>query len=333
MTTACSHPIRLRGWQERIDAETGELLAQIVTAREPGGVLLVACGDRRAANCPSCAETYRHDAFQLVAAGLRGGKGVPEAVAENPAVMVTLTAPSFGPVHTIRDRDGSCPCGGRHVPDDDVLGVPVDTAAYRYLEQAAWNHLAPILWKRTIQAVRRDLARELGLPGRRLRDVARVRFVKASEFQRRGAVHYHAVLRLDGPGEPGSEPAAPCAIALLERVIRRAVRSAEISVSGQRVHWGREVEIVPLDFGEVGPPPATSPSTRPRRRRSPLTACLFGVSARPASSPRSTRPNTRGAWSLLRGASAASRDSKAPAAGRTSSATADTRSRRAATTP
>ncbi len=52
MTAACSHPIRLRGWHERIDAETGELLVQIFTARNPGGVLLVACGDRRAASCP-----------------------------------------------------------------------------------------------------------------------------------------------------------------------------------------------------------------------------------------------------------------------------------------
>ena len=112
MATACSHPIRLRGWQERIDGESGELLSQIVTAREPGGVLLVACGDRRAASCPSCAELYRHVAFQLVATGLRGGKGVPEAVATHPAVMLTLTAPSFGPVHTIRDRDGFVPAVG-----------------------------------------------------------------------------------------------------------------------------------------------------------------------------------------------------------------------------
>jgi hypothetical protein len=252
MTTACSHPIRLRGRQERIDAETGELLSQIVTAREPGGVLLVACGDRRAASCPTCAELYRRDAFQLVAAGLRGGKGVPESVAANPAVMVTLTAPSFGRVHTIRDRDGSCPCGGRHLVDDEVLGIPVNTATYRYLEQAAWNHLAPALWKRTIQTVRRELARELRVPRHRLRDVARIRFVKASEFQQRGAVHYHAVLRLDGPGEPGSDPPASCTIARLERVVRRAVRSAEIDVNDWRVHWGREVEVVSLDVGEVG---------------------------------------------------------------------------------
>lgn len=120
----CVDPIRLRGWHERIDPATGELLARVISARQHGGVLVVPCGDRRSAKCPACAETYRHDAFQLVVSGLRGGKGVPDAVAGHPAVMATLTAPSFGRVHTIRDRDGRCPCGDRHSPDDEVLGTP-----------------------------------------------------------------------------------------------------------------------------------------------------------------------------------------------------------------
>lgn len=43
--------------------------------------------------CPSCAEVYRWDAYQLIRAGLAGGKGVPESVAVHPALFVTLTAP------------------------------------------------------------------------------------------------------------------------------------------------------------------------------------------------------------------------------------------------
>ena len=38
-----------------------------------------------------------------------GGKGTPATVAEHPCVFTTLTAPSFGPVHTRRERDGSSP--------------------------------------------------------------------------------------------------------------------------------------------------------------------------------------------------------------------------------
>lgn len=255
----CSHPIRLRGWHERFDGETGELLARIVTAREPGGVLLVACGDRRAGHCPSCAETYRYDAFHLVASGLRGGKGVPETVVANPAVMVTFTAPSFGRVHTIRDGDGACSCGARHAPDDGVLGTPVDPSTYRYLEQVVWNHLAPTLWKLTVQAVRRNLARELGVARSRLGNVVRVRFVKVAEFQRRGVVHYHAVIRLDGPRGAGVQPPPRCTAALLVRAVRAAARHVHVSLPeyvdlpiGRTVRWGRELEIVRLSAADVG---------------------------------------------------------------------------------
>ena len=58
--------------------------------------MLVACKDRRAALCPACAHTYKGDAWQVVASGLRGGKGVPAEVGMRPRVFVTLTAPSFG---------------------------------------------------------------------------------------------------------------------------------------------------------------------------------------------------------------------------------------------
>lgn len=250
----CADPIRLRGRHERIDPATGELLARIFTAREPGGVLLVPCGDRRSAKCPSCAETYRADAFQLVASGLRGGKGVSASVASHPAVMVTLTAPSFGRVHTIRDRDGGCSCGDSHSADDEVLGTPIHPEAYRYDEQAAWNHLAPTLWKRTVQAVRRRFARELGVPRNRLRDVAQVRFVKACEFQRRGVVHFHVVIRVDGPGDPGTEPPTRCNAAMLEGIVRSAVREIELQPAELDfpIRWGREIEVIPLEGGEVG---------------------------------------------------------------------------------
>jgi hypothetical protein len=49
---------------------------------------------------PRVAATYRADACQLLAAGLKGGKGVPDTVASHPRLFVTFTAPSFGWVHT-----------------------------------------------------------------------------------------------------------------------------------------------------------------------------------------------------------------------------------------
>jgi len=76
------------------------------TVHEPGGVLPVACKTRRASRCPPCAEAYHADTYQLIRAGLTGGKGIPATVAGHPCVFVTLTAPSFGPVHARREKDG-----------------------------------------------------------------------------------------------------------------------------------------------------------------------------------------------------------------------------------
>ena len=42
----------------------------------PDGVIYKSCGNRRASVCPHCAEVYRRDAFQLIRAGMIGGKGV-----------------------------------------------------------------------------------------------------------------------------------------------------------------------------------------------------------------------------------------------------------------
>jgi hypothetical protein len=83
-----------------VDTATGEILATLDTGTLPDRVIYTACGDRRASVCPACAETYRRDTYQLIRAGLAGGKGVPESVAIHPAVFATFTAPSFGPVHT-----------------------------------------------------------------------------------------------------------------------------------------------------------------------------------------------------------------------------------------
>jgi hypothetical protein len=92
----CHHPIRLVGRIEHADRATGEVRQVYDSEREPDGVLLKACGTRRESRCPSCAATYRADAYQLLAAGLKGGKGVPESVAGHPRLFVTFTAPSFG---------------------------------------------------------------------------------------------------------------------------------------------------------------------------------------------------------------------------------------------
>jgi hypothetical protein len=93
----CHHPIRLAGRVEHADRTTGEVRTVYDSEREPDGVLLKACGTRRESRCPSCAAVYRADAYQLLAAGLKGGKGVPDTVASHPRLFVTFTRSQLRP--------------------------------------------------------------------------------------------------------------------------------------------------------------------------------------------------------------------------------------------
>jgi hypothetical protein len=139
-TGACRHPVRLRGVVLRGDERVYS------TASEPDGALMVRCGNRREACCPSCAHEYRGDMWQLVYAGMAGGrKGVPDSVAEHPQVFATLTAPSFGPVHNRPDDDRCCRCGRRHDDDDPLLGEAIDPTTYDYEGAVLWNWHAPAL--------------------------------------------------------------------------------------------------------------------------------------------------------------------------------------------
>ena len=112
----CSRPIRLRGRIEHRSPTTGRQVTYS-TDTEPDRVLLFRCGNRRAAVCPSCSYEYAGDMWQLLYAGAAGGrKGVPESIRSHPLVFATLTAPSFGPVHTTRaDRTrGPARCRPAH---------------------------------------------------------------------------------------------------------------------------------------------------------------------------------------------------------------------------
>ncbi|HET8588791.1 MAG TPA: replication initiator, partial [Nakamurella sp.] len=87
-TGGCTDPIRLQGSTVTRDRLTGQVLHSYSTDHEPGGVLRVACGNRRASRCPACAWTYAGDTYHLIRAGLVGdpGKGTPETIRDHPRV-------------------------------------------------------------------------------------------------------------------------------------------------------------------------------------------------------------------------------------------------------
>ncbi|WP_344628829.1 replication initiator protein RepSA [Streptomyces glaucosporus] len=252
-TGGCSNPIHLQGWTVTKDRATGQTLYSYSTEDEPGGRLRVACGNRRASRCPSCAWTYAGDAYRLIRAGLAGDErmGIPATVSTHPGVFATLTAPSFGPVHN-RPDSGRCRCGAVHGSDDPALGTPLDAERYDYAGAVLWNNHAGQLWRYFTIYLRRQVAKLAGITQAAMRDVCRVSFGKVAEFQKRGAVHFHAIVRLDGPGGPGSAPPAWATVELLDAAIRAAAARVRLEVPPAGAHparvlrWGRQVDVQPI---------------------------------------------------------------------------------------
>ena len=266
----CIQPVLLRGRIDHIDGATGELLHRYSTVHEPDGVLPVACKTRRASRCPPCAEVYSADTYQLIRAGLSGGKGVPHSVATHPCVFTTLTAPSFGPVHLSREKDGRllrcrprrrgqiCPhgrrmsCGDRHARDDPRLGEPLCPDCYDYTGSVLFNACAPELWRRFTITLRRALARQAGLTSKSLAAQLQVSFAKVAEYQRRGVVHFHAIIRLDGPAGPSTAPPTWATVALLTAAIAQAADATHLDtpaapgLPARTLCWGREHDTRPI---------------------------------------------------------------------------------------
>jgi replication initiator protein RepSA len=266
----CRHPIRLSGSVRHIDKASGEVRVAYATGNEPDGVLLVRCGNRRVAVCPSCGGERGTDAFQLVKAGLVGGKGVPDTVGSHPKLFVTLTAPGFGAVHARRaqgknvapchPRRGTCPhgrplgCFRPHKADEDCLGQPLCIECFAYRRMVVWNTLAPELWRRTRIAIERALPGLVGMRAKDVEQAVKLQYVKVGEYQGRGAVHFHAVMRLDArPPKDDPERVEPPPAAFTTDVLARAVELAAQTTKAPcppfdgmdepYVRWGPQIDI------------------------------------------------------------------------------------------
>jgi len=196
----CAHPIQLVG------ADTGGRQHTVWTR----------CNNRRASVCPSCADLYARDTWQLVHAGAAGGHhDVPAEVATHPQVFATLTAPGYGSVHNATGtachpkpvgpaarcrHDKPLRCNNIHTVNDPVVGQPLCADCYDYLGHVLFTWHLPELWRRFTIALRRAITTHLKAVGIRA-DSVRVSFVKVVELQARAIPHIHTLIRLDPPGE------------------------------------------------------------------------------------------------------------------------------------
>lgn len=260
----CSRPLLLTATAQK-HAQTGQVRA---VARSQ---TFTACGTRWAQDCRGCSETYRARSHLAI----RSGLPVDEW---QTAALVTLTAPSFGAVHSAGwhsgrpkpDRPRRCHpgrCGQVHSPDDRrVVGSPLDPDGYDYEGQVRWNESAGLLWS----SFRHALTRALGSWA----DLAQV--CRVVEPQRRGATHFHIVVVVRSSPllgerlEPNDLAELVRACLPVSRAARRAARREAAALglpepafydgpsalardgSGERLTFGTESDVRPLVPGRTG---------------------------------------------------------------------------------
>ncbi|MGH9128313.1 MAG: replication initiator, partial [Acidimicrobiales bacterium] len=214
--------------------------------------VLTRCKNRRASVCPSCSALYAGDTWQLVHAGIAGGHhGMPASIAAHPMAFVTLTAPSFGPVHSTGHPPGEqrvcqpagtkrcCDhwrsrCAAVHELTDPLVGQAICVHCYDYVGHVLFSWHLPQLWHRFAIGLRRSIARRLSSSGDDPKAV-RLSYVKVVEMQRRGIPHIHAVIRLDGagaPSEPGQPPTSVLSAVDLAALALRTASRVRLKVSG-----------------------------------------------------------------------------------------------------
>lgn len=282
----CAQPVRLSGRVLEEDPDSGRLDVVYSTGGEADGVLLKACGTRRASRCPGCASLYRFDAKAILAAGLDADDEDPGS----PVVYATLTAPSFGPVHRATSSPGPChprrtdarcghgtPMSCRIIHDDrdPMVGTALCLDCYDYEAAVLFNARVGELWHRTVIAAGRHLASLAGLSKRQFPRHWRLSFAKVVEFQARGVVHIHALVRLDRLDDGIGSLGEADLVSALAAAAAGTVAPDPIDPT-KPIAWGSQCDIRPVPPRAVRWPPPIWPSTRPRASTpagSSTTAC------------------------------------------------------------
>ena len=222
----CTNPVRLVGGSTTIDARTGRGPRLVLApATAPLGVVYRACGNRRADVCPPCSRTYARDTFAMIRAGLVGGKTVPDTVADNPLLFVDLHRPLVRPRPRTPPQHGQ-PHRRPLPPPRQVAAVPARPpdrlhedprrgrpdqrrAAVRGLLRLGVRGRVAVVGTRAVathhhRAPPRASPPRSGSRNGGSRRSPRCSTPRSAEYQARGLIHFHALIRLDGPDGPGS---------------------------------------------------------------------------------------------------------------------------------
>lgn len=182
--------------------------------------------------CKSCAARHSRDRYIIATSGVRElsmtDEGITwkEAGTEYDYFFLTLTLPSFGAVHT-GGNNNLCRCGRRHTASADVLGLPIDHETYDRKGMALANLVASRLWNRT---------------AKKLRDYLDFEHFGVWEYQKRGAMHLHVLIRTES-GSGLDDPNSVAHDDLLSLVTSTRVTAKD----NHRIGWGDQYDVTRID--------------------------------------------------------------------------------------
>jgi hypothetical protein len=136
-----------------------------------------------------------------------------------------------------------------------VIGQPMCGDCYDYEAAVLFNAYAGDLWRRFTTYLPRHLARLAGTTQKAMRAVVRIRYVKVAEYQARGIVHFHAVIRLDAPGDDYQPPPVRYTADLLCDAIVQAAAAVTLTaapgpfVPAVRLGFGSQTDARPIRHG------------------------------------------------------------------------------------
>jgi len=121
---------------------------------------------------------------------------------------------------------------------------PLCGSCFDYEGAVIWNAHASRLWNRTVEQIRYGLAAYRSLSMAELRQVLKISYLKVAEYQRRGLVHFHLVLRVDGPETAFTDPPPWIDIDLLHNEFLKVVSKFElVGLGGRTIRWGSQLDV------------------------------------------------------------------------------------------
>jgi hypothetical protein len=98
--------------------------------------------------------------------------------------------------------------------------------------------------------LRRVLARQAGLIAVEACRQVRLAYAKVAEYQQRGTIHLHVIIRLDGP-DPQTPPPTWASVDLLAAALRQTAAQVSLvcPLGGPPIRWGDQLDLRPIHLG------------------------------------------------------------------------------------